>query len=77
MRWSYKKRMESGEFNCCSPAYGFRMVNNELVAYEPEATVIRKIFDLYLQGMGMQRISNLLNNYGIPNRYARSNYYQM
>ena len=21
MRWSYKKRMESGEFNCCSPAY--------------------------------------------------------
>ena len=22
MRWSYQKRMQSGEFNCCTPAYG-------------------------------------------------------
>ena len=27
MRWSYKKRMESGEFNCCAPAYGFDLIN--------------------------------------------------
>ena len=30
MRWSYKKRMESGEFNCCAPAYGFSLVNGQL-----------------------------------------------
>ena len=76
MRWSYKKRMESGEFNCCSPAYGFRMVDNKLVVYEPEAMVIRRIFDLYLQGMGMQRIANLLNDDGVPNRYERSKWYR-
>lgn len=26
MRWSYKKRMESGDFNCCAPAYGFDLI---------------------------------------------------
>ena len=30
LRWSYKKRMESGEFNCCYPAYGFNLVNGNL-----------------------------------------------
>lgn len=31
MRWSYKKRMESGKFNCCAPAYGFDLVDGSLV----------------------------------------------
>ena len=30
MRWSYQKRMESGEFNCCRAAYGYELVNGEL-----------------------------------------------
>lgn len=30
MRWSYSKRMAAGEFNCCTPAYGFQMVDGEL-----------------------------------------------
>lgn len=57
MRWSYKKRMESGEFNCCAPAYGFDLINGKLVINETEAAVIRRIFDLYLQGIGMQTIA--------------------
>lgn len=65
MRWSYKKRMESGEFNCCAPAYGFDLINGKLVINETEAAVIRRIFDLYLQGIGMQAIANILNDEGV------------
>ncbi len=42
MRWSYQKRMNSGEFNC-APAYGFDLINGELVINETEAAVIRRI----------------------------------
>lgn len=75
MRWSYKKRMESGEFNCCAPAYGFDLINGKLVINETEAAVIRRIFDLYLQGIGMQTIANILNDEGICRRYGREKWY--
>ena len=73
MRWSYKKRMESGEFNCCAPAYGFDLINGKLVINETEAAVIRRIFDLYLQGIGMQTIANILNNVVYADSTAEKN----
>lgn len=74
-RWSYQKRMESGEFNCCAPAYGFDLVDGKLVVKEDEAAVIRRIFDLYLQGIGKQNIANILNADGVPRRYAQKKWY--
>ena len=61
MRWSYSKRMAAGEFNCCTPAYGFQMVDGELQIKEEEALVVRKIFDMFLRGCGKQAIANELN----------------
>lgn len=75
MRWSYQKRMESGEFNCCAPAYGYDLVDGQLVIKENEAAVIRRIFDLYLQGIGKQNIANILNAEGIPRRYGQKKWY--
>lgn len=75
MRWSYKKRMESGEFNCCAPAYGFDLLNGKLVINETEAAVIRRIFDLYLQGIGMQTIANILNHEGVRRQYGREKWH--
>ena len=75
VRWSYQKRMESGEFNCNAPAYGFEMVNGQLVVKEDEAAVIRRIFDLYLQGVGKQSIANILNAEGVPRRYGHEKWY--
>ena len=75
MRWSYKKRMESGEFNCCAPAYGFDLINGKLVINETEAAVIRRIFDLYLQGIGMQGIANILNDEGVRRQYGRKKWH--
>ena len=68
MRWSYKKRMESGEFNTCSPAYGFDLVDGKLVVNQSEAAVIRRIFDMYLQGIGKERIADILNEEGVPKK---------
>lgn len=75
MRWSYQKRMESGEFNCCAPAYGFDMKNGQLVPNEDEMKIVRRIFNLYLQGMGIQNIAILLNEEGIPRRYGKKKWY--
>ena len=40
LRWSYQKRMKSGAFNCCTPAYGYSMVSGELAINEDEAKKI-------------------------------------
>lgn len=75
MRWSYKKRMESGEFNCCAPAYGFDLVDGSLVINEAEAAVIRRIFSMYLQGYGKQAIANKLNEESVPRRHGIKTWY--
>lgn len=75
MRWSYQKRMQSGEFNCTCPAYGFDLANGQMVINETEAVTIRRIFSLYLQGFGMQTIARTLNEDGIPRRYGHIHWY--
>lgn len=42
LRWNYQKRMQSGDFNCTCPAYGFDLKDGELVINETEAAVIRR-----------------------------------
>ena len=70
LRWSYQKRMQSGDFNCTCPAYGFDLKDGELVINETEAAVIRRIFDLYLQGYGTLAIAKMLNEDGIPRKHG-------
>ena len=61
MRWSYQKRMQSGDYNTTKAPYGYTLENGELTVNETEAQIIRRIFDLYLSGVGKQRIANILN----------------
>lgn len=75
MRWSYKKRMESGEFNCQYPAYGFNLMNGQLEINETEAVIVRRIFEMYLQGYGKQSIANILNTEGVCRRYNQKKWY--
>lgn len=75
MRWSYQKRMQSGEFNTQSAPYGYILENGELNINESEALIVRRIFDLYLSGEGKQRIANMLNEEKVPLRYKAKNWY--
>ena len=68
MRWSYQKRMESGEFNTCKAPYGFRFGENGLVIEEAEAKIIRQIFSWYLSGMSRKEIAKELHRNHIPTR---------
>lgn len=70
VRWSIRERMATGEYNCTFPAYGFENSNGELAVKEDEAENVRKIFAWYLQGDGMQKIANRLNDSGVPRRYG-------
>lgn len=74
MRWSYQKRMQSGDFNTCKAPYGYTLENGELVVNESEAVVIRRIFELYLSGVGKQRIANILNEEKATLRYGCKNW---
>ena len=76
MRWSYQKRMQSGDFNCCKAAYGFELINGQLIPKEDEMRVVQRIFSLYLQGMGIQSIANLLNEEGVPRRYGQKKWHE-
>lgn len=61
MRWSYQRRMRSGDYNTQTAPYGYTLENGELIVNEPQAVMVRRIFDLYLSGVGKQRIANILN----------------
>ena len=76
VRWSIKKRMQSGDYNCTFAAYGFDKRDGKLVVKEDEAEIIRKIFRLYLQGNGLQAIANQLNSEGVPRRYGYTKWHQ-
>lgn len=75
---SMKTKQEAGEFIGAFSSYGYKKspVNkNKLVIDEYAANVVRRIFSLYLQGYGKQRIAKLLNAEGIPcpSAYKRLN----
>ena len=61
MRWSYQRRMESGEFNTCKAPWGFRLDGRKLKVYEPEADIVQRIFHEYLSGKNPQEIADDLN----------------
>lgn len=47
MRWSYQKRMESGNFITCKAPFGYRLVNGKLIIDEDEAKIVDMIFRLF------------------------------
>ena len=66
MRWSYKRRMKSGEFITCRAPYGYQLVDRNLVIDRAEAPIVRRIFSEYLSGMGTELIASRLSTEGIP-----------
>ncbi|MDD2575191.1 MAG: recombinase family protein [Acholeplasmataceae bacterium] len=67
VKWSNKKRFESGHVNMVTDRFlGYdRDLDGNIIINEAEAMIVRKIFDLYIDGMGFSKIANWLeeNNY--------------
>ena len=71
-RLSIVKRMQSGEYVDSNAPYGFRLVNKALVVYEPEATIVRMMFENYLSGQSTSEIARDLNSRGIKTKTGKS-----
>ena len=67
MRWSYQRRMQSGQFITCKAPFGYRLIEGgKLVIDEQEADIVRKIFDRYLSGQSKDDIADYITTLGIP-----------
>ena len=66
MRWSVKKRMENGTFKNAVPPFSFKKVNGDLEIDENQAEIVRKMFEWYTNGYGLQAIANKLNSMNVP-----------
>lgn len=76
MKWRIKKDFEQGIIWGSNNQLGYKLVNRKLVLVPEEAVVVKRIFDLYLDGYGFQAIANMLNAEGQKslngNRWSKS-----
>ncbi len=70
-----RMRMRSGTYVPSNPAYGYRLVDNQLEVYEPEAQVVRRIFSEYLAGRGIIEIARGLTADGVPRKDGKAKWH--
>lgn len=61
VRWSYTKRMQSGEFVSSHAPIGYTLQKNMLIIDEETAPIVRRIFKEFLDGALVQKIADRLN----------------
>ncbi|MFT3985845.1 MAG: recombinase family protein, partial [Lachnospiraceae bacterium] len=76
IRETFKAKMRQGQFLGSSCPYGYRKDpddHHHLVIDEYAAGVVRRIFTMYLSGIGKRKIGTILTTEGIliPSRYKR------
>ena len=66
-KWTIKKKFERGEGMINTTRFmGYdKDENGELIINEQEAKIVRRIYDMYISGMGCHRIAKKLNEEGI------------
>lgn len=75
MRWSYRRRMESGKFITCKAPFGYRLEQGKLEIDETEAEIVRQIFSRYLEGQSADEIAAWTNTLGVQTRDHGGNWY--
>ena len=69
VRRGMTERATRGKPNC-APPYGYNMKDGEYVVNEEEADVVRRIFDMFLNGISVRQISDHLLKLGVHNHYG-------
>lgn len=78
IKWGMERAAESGKSGRYNrPCYGYRKdeATGKLVIYEPEARVVRRIFELNQQGKGSTRIAHILEQEAIPAPKGRAKWH--
>ena len=68
-KWRIRKRFENGE-PWVGNMLGYRLIEGKLRIVPEEAEVVRRIFDMYLSGMGFCKIASILTSEGAKSRYG-------
>ena len=71
MRWSYQRRMKSGEFITCRAPYGYTLTKGQFTIDKDEAPIVRRIFEEYLSGTGVTAIAERLIAERVPKEGGR------
>ena len=61
MTTAYRMKMENGTFITCSAPFGYRLNKSELIVEPSEANIVKKIFSMYLSGVGTNSIAAAMN----------------
>lgn len=64
MKWRIKQDLREGILWGGKPSLGYKLVNRRLVLVPEEAKLVRKIFRLYIEGNGDNKIARILNEEG-------------
>lgn len=65
-KWRIKKDFEQGLIWGGTGCYGYCLVDKKLTVIPEQAEIVKRIFQMYLDGMGITLIAKVLNNEGIP-----------
>ena len=69
MRKGAVMRMQNGTFRLSQIPYGYRCdQNGKLIICEEEASIVRRVYDSFLQGEGVSQIACQLMKEGVPKR---------
>lgn len=72
LKWSYERKMRSGEWLPSCIAYGYDIVNNSIIVNKEQSKVVKIIFKMYLNGYSAEGIAEYLNTKRIDApRYAK------
>lgn len=74
VKWGINKRMQNGTYACRIHLLGYRRdkTTKEIYIVPEEAEVVKKIFQMYLQGMSLDQIKNYLESNDIKTVNGRS-----
>lgn len=76
VRLSIVKHMERGEYVNGNVPYGYRLIDKIMTPYEPEANIVKQIFDMYLKGTSIAGISKFLKSNGIHGKHGETSWKQ-
>ena len=61
LKWSYRRRMKSGNFITCSAPIGYILKNKTLIPDPQEVPIVEYIFSSYLAGKSIEEIATEIN----------------
>lgn len=71
MKWRIKKDFKEGTIWGNGDCYGYKLVDKKLVVVPEQAELVKRIFDMYIEGYGAEKIGKILDDEGVKPMIAK------